>query len=87
MSNRKRKTAKPGTAAYDPDKPQNLNIPEYNSSSDYRESHELPAIENLNNEQREENSKKESVKKRPPKPNLGNKRDKDEDQREKIVSP
>ena len=45
-----RSTPKPGSVAYNPEKPQYLNIPEYHSSTDNRNSFELPAIENLNDE-------------------------------------
>jgi len=45
-----RSTPKPGSAAYNPQEPQHLNIPEYHSSTDNRNSYELPAIENLNDD-------------------------------------
>ncbi|ETZ23061.1 hypothetical protein N824_20710 [Pedobacter sp. V48] len=80
-----RNTPQPGSAAYDAEKPQHLNVPEYHSSSDRRASHELPSTENLN-DQAEANEAGFS-KPSPPKPNLGNPRHKDENDREKLIRP
>jgi hypothetical protein len=79
-----RKTAKPGSKEYNVEKTEDLTTPKFHSSTDHRDSKELPVTENLNDES-------ENIKinpdKAPPKPNLGNKRKDDEDQREKIITP
>ncbi|NQX54515.1 hypothetical protein HQN86_12900 [Pedobacter panaciterrae] len=80
-----RNTPKPGSAAYNTEKPQHLNVPEYHSSSDRRMSYELPATENLNDQADLHETKVSSP--ASPKPNLGNPRNKDEDDREKLITP
>lgn len=78
-------TPKPGSADYDAENPQNLNIPKHHSSTDRRDSHELPAIENMN-DQADENETKISQQDLP-KTDLGNPQHKDEHQRERIITP
>jgi hypothetical protein len=80
-----RNTPQPGSATYDAERPQHLNVPEYHSSSDRRASYELPSTENLNDQvdANETGISKPSQ----PKANLGNPRHKDEDDREKLISP
>jgi len=81
-----RETPKPGSAKYDVEKTEELNTPKYHSSTDRRNSHELPATENLN-DQSENRINKKIQHKDLPKTNLGNKRKEDEKQREKIITP
>lgn len=40
----------PGSEHYDPENPQNQNVPKFNSTTEHREGAELPAIENLNHQ-------------------------------------
>lgn len=80
-----RKTPKPGSPDYNPENTKDLNIPKYNSSTDRRDSTELPATENLNDELTEENEQK-PVAPKSPKTNLGNGSDKDPES-EKLITP
>lgn len=77
------KTPKPGSDEYDVENPQELNRPGFHSSTDKRASHELPALENLNGQETEESDNSETVAE--PKTNLGNDRDKDEKDKERII--
>nr|WP_068890324.1 hypothetical protein [Pedobacter panaciterrae] len=80
------KTPKPGSRQYDPRKTEALNTPKYHSSSDRRNSDELPAAENLNDQLQgtaDEKIKEQDI----PKTDLGNKRNGNEKQREKIITP
>lgn len=77
-------TPKPGSKKYDVEKTENLTTPKYHSSTDHRSNQELPATENLNDQSQ---SNRKIKHKDIPKPNLGNKRDDDEKQREKIITP
>jgi len=86
---------------YDPENPQNQNLPKYNSTTDHREGPGVPAIENLNHQDGLEDKLKdatnedsdESVTKndaslygKKGKTDLGNgQRDEDEDEDEKII--
>lgn len=81
-----RETPKPGSKKYDVEKTEDLTTPKYHSSTDRRSNQELPATENLNDEP-EKNPAKRTKDKDIPKPNLGNKRDDDEKEREKIITP
>lgn len=83
MENQK-KTPKPGSPEYNVEQTQDLNIPQFHSSTDHRGSHELPATENLNDEAEKPKSNAEQSL---PKPDLGNERADDEDQREKLITP
>lgn len=79
-------TPKPHSKKYNVEKTEDLNTPEYHSSTDRRRSHELPATENLNDQPKNKPNKKiqhEDL----PKTNLGNKRKDNEKQREKIITP
>lgn len=78
---KKPETPKPGSAAYDVEKTQDLNTPKYHSSTDRRSSHELPATENMNDQPEDRTDHKDL-----PKTDLGNKRSEDEEQREKIIN-
>ena len=81
---RNRETPKPGSKQYDVEKTENLTTPKYHSSTDRRSSHELPSIENLNDQSEnkfDENIMEEDI----PKTNLGNKRKDNEKQREQII--
>lgn len=80
------KTSTPGSAAYDVEKTEDLTSPKYHSSTDRRNSEELPAIENLN-DQSQNNAKEKTEEKDLPKTNLGNKEKGNEKQREKIITP
>lgn len=83
---------KPGSDEYNVERPQDLNIPEFNSTSESRASHELPAVEHLDEEHQSGDEEKnrsnmEQQKKMPPKPDLGNKRDDDEEEHERLITP
>ena len=80
-----RNTPKPGSSAYPTEKPQHLNIPEYHSGTDRRGSHELPAVENLNDQENDRET--DTQQQEPPKPDLGNPQSKDEGDREKLIKP
>lgn len=90
-----KKTPKPGSKEYDPDQPQSLIKPDFNSSTDHRKSEELPATENLNDEQSKQKGedklqKEDSITSNVPKPDLGSenrKSDDEEKEREKIITP
>jgi len=75
-------TPKPGSTDYNVDKPEALTTPKFHSSTDSRTSKELPAIENLNDQSENMDTPPDQD---TPKPNLGNKRSADEDQRDKII--
>lgn len=76
------KTPKPRSSEYQIEKPETLNRPKYRSSTDHRSSEDLPAVENLNNQVTKTGITSDQDS---PKPDLGNKRADDEDQREKII--
>lgn len=84
MLMKNRKTPKPGTKEYDVENTQNLNIPEFNSSTGRRKSGELPSVENLDPQPIEssDSSKDTEI----PEVDLGNQRDEDEDEKERIIS-
>lgn len=82
--NNQKKTPKPGSAEYNVEKTEELTTPKFHSSTDHRNSQELPATENLDDlPQKVKTNLEQSV----PKPELGNKRADDEDQREKLITP
>lgn len=78
---KKTRTPKPGSKEYNVEKTEDLNIPEFHSSTDKRYSHELPAIENMNGEEAQVQNDPEHL----PKTNLGNDRSKNEKDRERII--
>jgi hypothetical protein len=82
--NNQKKTPKPGSAEYNVEKTEELTIPKFHSSTDHRNSQELPATENLNDEHKKAKTK---LGYNAPKPDLGNKRADDEDQKEKLITP
>lgn len=91
------------SAHYDPENPQNQNLPAYNSTTTHREAAELPAIENLNHpdglkDEHEQvknkdsdnimTSNDDSLHGKNTKTDLGaGQRDADEDEKEKIITP
>lgn len=80
-----KQTPKPGSEEYDVERPQDLQKPKFNSTTDRRESHELPAVENmsgLEDDAREVNTDPARL----PKTDLGNDRDEDEEDRERIIN-
>lgn len=80
-----RKTPKPGSEEYDVENTQNLNLPEFNSGTDRRKSNELPSVENLDHQPAEETNGSKDLE--IPETNLGNERDEDEDERERLITP
>lgn len=86
---------------YDSKKPQNQNLPKYNSTTEHRDGSELPAVENLNQEDGLKDKPKSSKNEHPDikmtetdaslygkntKTDLGaGQRDQDEDEDEKII--
>jgi len=86
---------------YDPKNPQKQNLPKYNSTTEHRDGSELPAVENLNlqdglkdqlEDAKNEDSDSSMTKNDTPlygkntKSDLGaGQRDKDEDEKEKII--
>lgn len=86
---------------YDPERPQDQNVPKYNSTTEHRNDNELPGIENLNHqnglkdELREANNKDSDISQTKSDESLfgedtktdlgGGQRDKDEDDKEKII--
>lgn len=79
-----KRTPAPGSAQYNPDQPQELNIPEFNSTTEKRKSGELPAVENMNDEQQHINPH-DAHPADTPRTNLGNERKPDEKEKEKII--
>lgn len=80
-----RKTPQPGSKEYDVENTQNLNMPEFNSSTDRRESGEWPSVENLDHQYTEKVERPENFE--VPETNLGNERDDDEEEKEKLITP
>jgi hypothetical protein len=78
------KTVQPGSEDYNVEKPQDLNIPKYNSATEKRDSNELPSDENMHDQEKDTNVS-ETHDTEMPSPNLGNKRDHDEEEKEKII--
>lgn len=62
MENNEKKTVAktPDSEHYDPENPQEQNLPKYNSTSAHRTSEALPAVENLNEIKDEKNQLKQS---------------------------
>ncbi|TDQ11938.1 hypothetical protein [Pedobacter metabolipauper] len=83
MENNKQ-TPKPESEDYNVEKPQDLNVPRFNSSTDKRTDAELPEIENLNDQPTDFEKERENGDL--PNTHLGNKRDEDEDEQERIIS-
>ncbi len=87
-----RKTPKPGSKEYDVENTQNLNMPEFHSSTNRRESSELPPVENLDYQYIEDEDQYTEGTDRSrnlemPENRLGNERDDDEDEQEKLINP
>ncbi|TKC05966.1 hypothetical protein [Pedobacter frigoris] len=78
------KTPKPGSSEYNIEKTESLTTPKFNSTTERRESGELPATENLNDQS---DTQERTTEKGPSKPDLGNERRDDEEQREKLITP
>lgn len=77
------KTPKPGTKEYPIDKPQDLNTPEFNSGG-RKEGDVEPPVENLN-DQLPNHDEKPEHELPDPKTDLGNERDDDEENDERII--
>ena len=77
-------TPKPESDEYNVEETQDLNVPKYNSATDKRTGGELPAIENMN-DQDEQVKPEDSNRSNMPDADLGNDRDEDEDDAEKII--
>jgi hypothetical protein len=80
---KKPKTPRPDSEEYNVEKPQDLNIPKFHSSTDYRNAGELPSVENLNDQSEDAG---EGAPTQVPETNLGKKRKDDEDDRERIIN-
>ena len=78
----KNKTPKPDSSAYDVEKTEDLNVPKFNSTTQKRTAADLPADENMNNQSGEPKDVHDD---RLPDTNLGNSRDDDEAEKEKII--
>jgi Asp-tRNA(Asn)/Glu-tRNA(Gln) amidotransferase C subunit len=78
------KTPQPGSEGYDVLKTQDLNTPKYNSTSDKKASGDLPALENSNDQLGEIDTHNANDTTTPP-ADLGNKREDDEKERERII--
>lgn len=76
------RTPQPGSEKYNVEKPQDLNTPKYKSATDKRDSNELPGVENMNDQQIDISRTHDTEL---PNPDLGNERDDDEDEKEKII--
>ena len=77
-------TPTPDSENYNVEKPQDLNIPKFNSATDKRSGGELPAIENMNDQQEKvepEDSRRTNL----PATDLGNDRSDDEKDDERII--
>jgi hypothetical protein len=79
-----KRTPKPGSKEYNVEKTEDLNMPEFHSSTDKRDSRELPAIENMNGKEAS-TGKAKTDPERLPDTNLGNDRSKNEKERERII--
>lgn len=77
-------TPAPDSEAYNVGETDKLNTPKFNSSTEKRTGAELPAIENMNDEQEDVKPEDADVEKMP-EADLGNKRSEDEDQDERII--
>jgi hypothetical protein len=77
-------TPKPESEEYDVNHPQNINMPEFNSSTDKREGAKLPAIENMNDED-EKVKPEDSNRSNLPQANLGNEADEDEEKEDERI--
>ncbi|HKG06260.1 MAG TPA: hypothetical protein VKB19_07380 [Pedobacter sp.] len=81
---RKDKTPTPGSSDYPVNQPQKLNVPKF-SSSGRKAGDEVPPVENMNDELTVIDNHN-AVDMDQPETNLGNQRDEDEDQQERIIS-
>jgi hypothetical protein len=79
-----KKTPKPGSKEYNVEKTEDLNMPEFHSSTDKRDSRELPAIENMNGNEASA-GKVKTDSERLPETDLGNDRSENEKERERII--
>jgi hypothetical protein len=78
------KTPKPGSSDYPVNEPQKLTVPKFNSSG-RKTGDEGPPVENMNDELPKIDTDN-AVDMNDPQTNLGNKRDDDEAQQERIIS-
>jgi hypothetical protein len=81
---KKNETVRPGSKDYDVNNPQKLTIPRYSSTTENRDSGELPATENLNDLQKDKDNLKIDDT-RTSDSDLGNKRADDEENKERII--
>ena len=77
-------TPKPESEKYDVEHPQDLNTPKYNSTTEKRTGGELPAIENMNDED-EKVDPEDSNRSNMPETDLGNDNKDDEKEKERII--
>jgi hypothetical protein len=80
MEANKNNAPKPDAEEYDVENPQNLNVPKFNSTTDKLEGREGPAVENFNDQIPVVSHEQ------PPKADLGNDREDDENEQERIIS-
>ncbi|RZM30294.1 MAG: hypothetical protein EOO88_01385 [Pedobacter sp.] len=76
-------TPAPGSSEYPVNDPQKLNIPKFNSSG-RKPGDEMPPVENMNDELPDIDTDN-AVDVSGPKTDLGNTRDEDEDEKERII--
>ncbi len=77
-------TPTPGSKEYNPEKLENLNTPQFNSSTEKRIGDELPVIENMNDQQ-ERVEPEDANRTNLPESDIGNKRSESEDEEEQII--
>ncbi|MHA4895184.1 hypothetical protein ACXZ1K_10545 [Pedobacter sp. PWIIR3] len=77
-------TPVPGSKDYNVEKPEELNIPQFNSSTEKRKGEELPAVENMN-DQAEKVDPEDSNRVNMPHADLGNNPSDDEKDKERII--
>ncbi|MES2457777.1 MAG: hypothetical protein V4594_19620 [Bacteroidota bacterium] len=77
-------TPAPGSEDYDVNQPQDLNKPKYNSTTEKRGSAELPAVENMNDQQQHIDTHQANDTSGP-ETDLGNDRAENEKEKERII--
>lgn len=78
------KTPKPGSPDYPVDQPQDLTQPKFRSDGQKEDTSDLPPVENLNDQQTETKANPANDTSRP-RTDLGNDRDEDEEDKERII--
>lgn len=79
-----KKTPKPGSPDYPINHPQDLTQPKFRSDGQKEDTSDLPPVENLNDQETETEANATHDTSRP-RTNLGNKRDEDEEDKERII--